>query len=95
MPAQVIFFEPPPALPNKLFSHGTGDFGRRYGVNLGNPWVCRASVGGGGAETDDVETVQNSIIGHYPASAIGRMLTADSIHPDQQRDGDDHDQNNY
>ena len=25
MPAQVIFFEPPPALPNKLFSHGTGD----------------------------------------------------------------------
>ena len=69
MPAQVIFFEPPPALPNKLFSHGTGDFGRRYGVNLGNPWVCRASVGGGGAETDGVKT--GSGFGHRLLSGVG------------------------
>jgi hypothetical protein len=39
--------------------------------------------------------VQESIVGRFPASAIGRWSTADSIHPDQQHDGDDHDQNNY
>jgi hypothetical protein len=35
------------------------------------------------------------MLGLFQASAIGRLSTVDSIHPDQQNDGDDHDQNNY
>jgi hypothetical protein len=38
--------------------------------------------------------VQDSVIDCFPASAIGRMLATDSIHPDQKHDSDDDDQNN-
>jgi hypothetical protein len=37
--------------------------------------------------------VQKSIIGCFQASAIGRLSAADSIHRNQQHDGEDHDQN--
>jgi hypothetical protein len=70
-----ILLNLPPALPNKLFSHGTGDFGRRYRVNLGNPWVCRASVGGGGAETYGVRTYSG--IDPRPLSGFGHRSFVD------------------
>jgi hypothetical protein len=40
------------------------------------------------------EPVQDSVIDCFPAPSIARMLATDSIRPDQQRDGNDHDQNN-
>jgi hypothetical protein len=39
--------------------------------------------------------VQESIIGLFQASATGRLSAADSIHGNQQHDGDDHDHSNY
>jgi hypothetical protein len=41
------------------------------------------------------KTVQESILGLFQASAIGRLSAADSIHGNQQHDGDDHGDNDY
>jgi len=40
------------------------------------------------------ESAQDLIIDCFPPSAIGRVLTADSIHRDQHHDHEDHDQGN-
>jgi hypothetical protein len=40
------------------------------------------------------EPVQESIIGLFQASAIGRLSAADLVHEEQQHDGDDHDHGN-
>jgi hypothetical protein len=37
------------------------------------------------------EPGKNSIINRFPPAAIGRVLTADSIHREQQHDSDDDD----
>jgi hypothetical protein len=57
------------------------------------PLGVRASVAGG-AEIDGVKTCSGFRHRLLSASAIGRMLATNSIHPDQQHDGDDGDQNN-
>jgi hypothetical protein len=40
------------------------------------------------------KSAQESIVGFFQASAIGRLSATDSIHGDQQHDGDDHDHSN-
>ena len=75
MPAQVIFFEPPTRSSQQVIFAWYRGFGRRYGVNLGNPWVCTASVGGGGAETDGVKTC--SELHHRSLSGFGHRSFVD------------------